>query len=352
MLSDSETIAQMSNGVYKHKYVPKSQRDNITNYEEDLRKFLLKNSNEDLLNDMEYETNIIDFPYCQKVYELIFSDPENKSELVSMNLEIKFKNYNEDFLDRTNEIQFEIEIGKYIILRTNLENIIMLSKYLGMDITYENDVTIIPIPLKQLFFCKNFPLYKLKYMTTIIKIYNNSDYINHLTFNYQTKNLFNPNKFSYLPKRIIFFQSQQKKYKSRMKLNFKLVCKVIMFTIEYDNEKFLNPPQVNQIKLYLNNNRPIIYHLDSEEILEYNIFGKKYYAISLCKELVHKKDIKKIFRDEENIPTGINFSRIENKKISVICDDYDISGCFINFAVISINELNFSNGMTGLKFVF
>ncbi|AGF85605.1 hypothetical protein QJ854_gp177 [Moumouvirus goulette] len=352
MTSESETFASLAIGAFKSKYVPKLQRDNITNYEDDLRKLLSRSNDENLLfNDLEYENKIKDFPDCQRIYELQFYEPTNKSELVSLNLEIKFKNYNEDILIYMDKIQFVIEIGGNIILKTSLENVIMLSKYLGINITYENDITIIPIPFKQLFFCENFPLYKLKYMTMNIKIYNNSQYINCLSFNYQTKKLFNPDEFSFLPKRIIFFQGQQSKYKSHIKLNFNLVCKVIMFSIEYNNERFVQPPQINQIKLYLNNLKPIIYDFNDNEILEYNIFGKKYYAISLCKELVYKKDIKKLFKDEENIPTGINFSRLDDVDMSIICND-DITGCLINLATISINEINFSNGMAGLKFAY
>lgn len=350
----SEFIAQMAViDHFKSKYVPKSKRDDITNYEDDLRKFLEKNSeNEDaLFNDMEYKSNKIDLDHYQKIYELELLDPKNKSEIVSMNLEIGLENYNENFGENTNKITFSIEIGGNIILHTNLENIIMLSKYLNMDIIYENDKIIIPIPLKQLFFCNNFPFYKLKYSSMCIKVYNNNGYINRLELNYQTKILTNPNKLSFLPKRIVVFQAQQDEYKSLIRLNFNGLCKVIMFNIEYDKEKIIDP-QINQIKLYLNKNKPIVYDLDDGEILEYHIFGKEYYAISLCKQLVYKKDIKKIFKDEEDIPTGINFSRLDDVEIEIICDDADIYGSIIKFATISVNELNFMEGMASLKYTY
>uniref|UniRef100_A0A6G6AC18 Uncharacterized protein n=1 Tax=Borely moumouvirus TaxID=2712067 RepID=A0A6G6AC18_9VIRU len=350
----SEFIAQIAvTDNFKSKYVPKSRRNDIINYEDDLRKFLenYSENEESLFNDMEYKSNKIDLDYYQKIYALELYDPENKSEIVSMNLEIGLENYNENFGENSNKIAFSIEIGGSIIFHTNLENIIMLSKYLGMDTIYENDKIIIPIPLKQLFFCKNFPFYKLKYSSMCIKIYNDNGYINRLGFGYQTKTLTNPNKLSFLPKRIVVFQVQQDEYKPLIRLNFNGLCKVIMFNIEYDREKLIDP-QINQIKLYLNNHRPIVYDLDDGEILEYHIFGKKYYAISLCKQLVYKKDIKKIFKDEEDILTGINFSRLDDVDIEIICDDADIYGSIIKFATISVNELNFMEGMAGLKYTY
>lgn len=344
MLNKSETIAMVAiSDNNPSKYKPKIKRNDLVNYENDLRKSL----NQTELLDINTETIEMKIESTVINNKFIFYIPYDKVEIIDMYIKIYPNNPGCDFYDILDNCIinnfFEIKVGGGIILSMSLQQIILLSKYLSLDVSYEDNSINIPIPFKQFFFSKYFPLYKMEYMNLQILIRLND--ISNAQLIYNVKKPKSMKIYELYVNNIIHFNIQESCAR-KFKLNTRLIGKMILFKI-FDSK--IISPVVDKVKLYLNNFSPIIYDSQKNEILEYYVYGTRYYAISLCENLLYKKDIKKILREDEKYISGINFSRINDVEIE-ICGSENLNECRFEIITIVVNRLQFMSGMIGLKY--
>ncbi|ANB50329.1 hypothetical protein [Powai lake megavirus] len=344
MWNISESVAMVAiNDHNPSRYKPKIKRNDLMNYENDLRKSL----NQPELLDINTESTEIQLEPTITNDQFVFDINYDKVEIIDMYIKIYPNNPDCDFNDILNNCNthnfFEIKAGGNTILLMSLRQIILLAKYLSLNVSYEDNSINIPIPFKQIFFSKNFPLYKTELMNLQILIRLHD--ISNTQLIYNVKKPKSMKIYEFYINNIIHF-SVQESCARKIKLNIRLVGKMILFKI-FSSE--ITPPVVNEVKLYLNNFDPIIYDRQKDEILEYYVYGTKYYGISLCENLLHKKDIKNIFREDEKYVSGINFSRINDIELE-ICGSEDLNECRFEITTIIVNRLHFMSGMIGLKY--
>ncbi|AVG45941.1 hypothetical protein [Acanthamoeba polyphaga mimivirus] len=342
----SESVAMVAiNDHNPSKYRPKTRRNDLVDYENDLRKSL----NQSEVLDINTESIEMRLEPTLGNDQFIFDIPYDKVEIMDMYVKIYPNNPDYDFYDILDNCTInnfiEIKTGGSIILSMSLQQIILLAKYLSLDVSYEDNSINIPIPFKQFFFSKNFPLYKMEHMHLQISIKMND--ISHTQLIYNTKKPKSIKMYEFYVNNIIHLHIQESCTK-KFTLHARLIGKVILFKI---SSLEIISPVIDEIKLYLNNFNPIVYDRQRDEILEYYVYGTKYYGISLCENLLCKKDIKKIFRENEKCVNGINFSRIDDVEIE-ICGSEDLNVCRFEIVTILVNRLHFASGMVGLKYGF
>ncbi|ANB51156.1 hypothetical protein [Powai lake megavirus] len=206
--------------------------------------------------------------------QFIFDIPYDKVEIMNMYVKIYPNNPDYDFYDILDNCTInnfiEIKTGGNTILSMSLQQIILLAKYLSLNVSYEDNSINIPIPFKQFFFSKNFPIYKMEYMHLQILIKIND--ISHTQLVYNTKKPKSIKMYEFYVNNIIHLHMQESHTK-KFTLRTRLIGKVILFKIS--NSEIISPV-VDEIKLYLNNFNPIVYDRQKNEILEYYVYGAKY----------------------------------------------------------------------------
>nr|URM62438.1 hypothetical protein [Mimivirus sp.] len=153
----SESVAMVAiNDHNPSKYRPKTRRNDLVDYENDLRKSL----NQSEVLDINTESIEMRLEPTLGNDQFIFDIPYDKVEITDMRVKIYPNNPDYDFYDILDNCTInnfiEIKTGGSIILSMSLQQIILLAKYLSLDVSYEDNSINIPIPFKQFFLVKIF----------------------------------------------------------------------------------------------------------------------------------------------------------------------------------------------------
>ncbi|BCS83370.1 hypothetical protein QLL95_gp0753 [Cotonvirus japonicus] len=346
-ISQSEIHAKIATtNNHPSEFTFKTDRDMIKTYDLDLRQELeIKESLK--FDDFSEYTEINLISQCSdKNYTMGISF--TNCEIYKITLKIHTKIIDEDVLEKIRDLNFTIEIGGCIIFRSTLDKIILFAKYLEMEVTQYGDYIYVPVPLTYFFFMKKIPLQKFKYhmFKILLEKHNfieNVESVCHIRKNDNYNDSYNIVIKNILDIREIYIKT----YKTYIPFKINLIAKMILIELKHDD---VIDPTINRIELHINcQNDPIVYEMDFDEIIVYNILGKKYYGISLCRELLYKKDIKRLFTDDIKCVSGINFSRIETAGISILGSD-NLYKCQFILHFFLINKLIIQNDMLSLKY--
>lgn len=109
---------------------------------------------------------------------------------------------------------------------------------------------------------------------------------------------------------------------------------------------------LEEIHLSLNGMSPIVYKSMFDEIITFTIYGKKFYAISLCPEFKNLNNIKCNLQNNKFLReiTGINFNRIHQTEINLIFDTITLVSNDCIIYQISSNILQKINDLMGVVY--
>jgi hypothetical protein len=110
-------------------------------------------------------------------------------------------------------------------------------------------------------------------------------------------------------------------------------------------------PEVESAYLSINELEPIKY--ESDEILNFEIFGIKIFIVPFSKEFSNWESITEcVSKPMSNIKSSsINFSRCENVKFWIDASD-SIKYYFMNIYSVSLNIMRITNGFISMKYIF
>ena len=355
---NSEDLAFVAKGAMKSEY---KFKENWHNHyiENELKNDFNKNSSikyksEDINKGKKKVKGI----YNEKEFKYVFQIPQEKIKIFNFYLKIKLLNFNQNINEIINLESFiEIIANGNTVSKNKLEAEILLAKIKGKKIICNDKYIILPLILTDLFCKKKFPIYLLKYSPFNINLCGKKLVTDiTLIYNYIYKEKYNIDSQKNLLWNILITNQKFYNYLGSFKINESGPTKMLFFNINLPGilkEENLINPEIYEIRLFLNNLKPIIYNELQGDILKLKLFNKTYFGISLSPNYIYKSDIKKIFDEDlisEKSNYGINFSRIVDTRV-----EFD-SNCPLNEALISTikigtNSITFSNGIVFIKYV-
>lgn len=356
-MCDSEIIATSAKGAmntYFMKsnigeiYIPKSKWDDYDiNYPDN---YDFDNSDNDIDDSYEIVNSDMIIPYRSEIeYEITYD-----YVLISdLRIKIKLNHYDigNNYMNKLLHINLYFYVCGSIVSAFTMEINLLLANILEKNKKELDEFIELPIvffDLEKNKFSNKFPLFLMDHSNIKIKIDNldeiadNGIIITYKKYNY--KKLIITDIINILEFVIIQIQFHSERFKnigSIYRLPFNGICKMLIIKFFGINTLEDN---IRRIKITLaENSSPIIW--DYDKIIRYNMYGNIYYCIPLSPEIQSKKGTKKLLSNKNENGYGINFSRIDQPKISF---DYYYNNFYCDCLEITALNLNILRCLGGL----
>ena len=360
----SEAIAAIAYGAQnkvfeESRYIRKKEWDEYS-LKQELDWFEKEINNYDPREDFKYSTKVVTLrpicqPTCQQNNRLTFelSTDDNNHEqthecdmVSNIWLNIQLTSFNDSIIEQLYKCIIHLELGGSRIYDIDMVTNLFLSIVFKKKIIERDQYVRIPLILFELYPEHNLPIYLLKWHQAKIHL-SRYDIPNQchlvydgLNFNNSRDKLDNCSKLSHNIIQTQFTGEESIKNNQRLRLAFNHITKILLIhIIEKDCH-------IEEISLSLNGGDPIVWEI--EELLQINVNGHLIYVVPLVPNIKSIKDIRNMMKYFNLNGNGINFSRIDNAILKIITDLPDDYMFSLNVHAISLNQMQYVSGMTGL----